>query len=477
MAEETTPGASMGSRPKTRAPFIPGAHVTEQQETVSPVIEETISVSEGRKRNAAELEEDEMYLRYKNKRMRVLHEPDIPDTLANTKFRTFMMMTDEMGEAVWGDPRGAYFKNTIQHGLEGAMRPDSYIFITNRSNLEEITEDELWANRKAGVMIHTLCDRIDWLNEQLTRLTQRADKAETQAQELLLQKDKQIKAANESRAAEKIRAAKDAKYRDYFHHVRYRTMIQFTQNRGFLKKTPQSTNGDEASKLIGRLRATSAMLHGGDLRGDLVLADSEYIALHQGESPRQFYRSMFEAIYMMTFDLAKWLGKCSLALTALTIRNGVANAPAHLTVEMAGMYSEVEGWINLIDRYILATDSTLSDLFDRAGRVPQMGHPLVKDIYERTDVLYKRFLRELEKFMHNSRWNPLDKNTPKQKQLMQHWDFALPAKAAVNFFDQVEKMGHWDKIRNSDLWGPSAKYQLKYNAFYFKQQAKAKANG
>lgn len=283
----------------------------------------------GRKRSAADFEEDDMYLRYKNKRMRVLHYPDLPKALANSKFRTFMIMTDEMEESLWGDRSGAYFKNALQSAVQGAMRPESYIAISNHSGEEDVTEDEVWANRKAGNMIHTLCDRVDWLNEQLGRLKESRDEAENLVQKLLREKEESStaekskieegqRAAEKGRVAEEIRAANERKYRDYFHHIRYRSMIQYAQNRGYLK-TSDSEKSSDSAKLIGRLRAISTLLHGGNLEADVALAESEYVALHQVEVPEQFYPSMFQNIYMMDFKLTKWLGKCKLTLDSLMI--------------------------------------------------------------------------------------------------------------------------------------------------------------
>jgi len=295
------------------------------------------SVDRGRKRSAADFEKDDMYLRYKNKRMRVLHKPDLPSTLAERKFRTFMIMTDEMEESLWGDRSGAYFKNALQSAVQGAMRPESYIVISNHSGMEDVTEDEIWANRKAGNMIHTLCDRVDWLNEQLGHLKRSRDEAENLVQKLLREKEESSTAekkrieeeqrvAEASRAAEEVRVANERKYRDYFRHIRYRSMIQYAQNRGYLR-IADSDNSSDSAKLIGRLRAISTLLHGGNLKSDVELAESEYVALHHGEGPRQFYPSMFQKIYMMDLKLAKRLGKCKIALASQIIQNALLTFP------------------------------------------------------------------------------------------------------------------------------------------------------
>jgi hypothetical protein len=133
---------------------------------------------------------------------------------------------------------------------------------------------------------------------------------------------------------------------------------------------------------------------------------------------------------------------------------------------MANKYQEVEGWINLIDRYILATDTTLKDLYDRDNKTPRMGHKHVKDIFERMDILYRKFVSELERFMSGYTWLESNKKDPKP---LQYWDTARVTRAAVDFHAEVGKMRNWDRLKGCDVWGPTSQYQVKYDSPSSKQ--------
>lgn len=254
----------------------------------------------GYKRILDDFENDEMYVKYKNKRLRVVYEDDLPPVLLRTrKPRTFMIMTDEVEEKAWRNPYGTAFEGHLRNGADGALRPDAYISVSNNTGLGNMVEDELWANRNAGNMIHKLCERIDWLNEKFGWLRQRAIDADAQAEKLRHEITRLKTGGNNSKEGDK--------YLDFFRHVRYRTMIQFAHNRGYMDKNAPFQDWGGPDRLFNRLRLLSNMMHGGDLRSDVALADSDYLQQYQNEPPIKFYLPMFEKIYMTPIGLARWL--------------------------------------------------------------------------------------------------------------------------------------------------------------------------
>lgn len=137
---------------------------------------------------------------------------------------------------------------------------------------------------------------------------------------------------------------------------------------------------------------------------------------------------------------------------------------------MAKKYYQVETWINLVDRYIYISDSTLGENFDKVERIPQMDHPRVSDIFKRMDILYRRWVKALEKLMHDSRCGQPD---PKVSRPLSRWDFAAAAKAAEDFNRAAERMQMWDRLsRPDEMWDPAARFQRKYDAPWFKQRYK-----
>lgn len=256
-------------------------------------------------------ENDEKYRMYKNKRLRVVHDPDI-QSINDRETKTFMILTDEVMESAWREPQGTHFTNMIQGGVNGALRPESYIYVSNKRGLENVVEDELWANRNAGNMMNKLCDRIDWLNDQLGQIRQRVARANDDTAARLREEDgrRTREAKEKSDGQEEARKEAD-RYRDHYRHVRYRSMVNFAFNRGFLDKRDALTEWGGANLMHGRLRAISGLVHGGDLRNDIALADSEYLMSYQGKTQKEFYFTMFKNIYMMEFELARWLGRFS----------------------------------------------------------------------------------------------------------------------------------------------------------------------
>ena len=96
-----------------------------------------------------------------------------------------------------------------------------------------------------------------------------------------------------------------------FRDVRFRTMIQQARNRGHMNLNAPFAVWGGATQLYSRLKLLSSVIHGGDLRSDIALIDSDYLETRHGEGLRRFYLEMFKEIYMISLDLARFLGKLS----------------------------------------------------------------------------------------------------------------------------------------------------------------------
>ncbi|KAK1763202.1 hypothetical protein QBC33DRAFT_550122 [Phialemonium atrogriseum] len=227
-----------------------------------------------------------------------------------------------------------------------------------------------------------------------------------------------------------------------FRDVRFRTMIQQARNRGHMNMNASFSAWGGATQLYSRLKLLSSVIHGGDLRSDIALIDSDYLETRHGEGLRRFYLEMFQKIYMISLDLARFL------------------------VQAERKHFLASTWINLIDRYCYVADSTMQEHQDkrvkRGNKGPDENNDQVQVIFK-TDKEYRKWITELEELMTKT-------TADKPLAALTAADLKKADEHAQKLWKEGESVVLWNKLKVDHLWGPSARFQIEHNSPYFRQK-------
>jgi hypothetical protein len=255
--------------------------------------------------------------------------------------RAFMVITKELPRLVWNT--NLSLRETLDRQMEEAKYPQAKVSIHDLV-VEDSDQHVLFANTRAGDVIEKLSARVEELQETIEILQARRAEDNRIANERRAEENR-IK--NERRAEEKRIANERLKHQQREDeqlritkqdqnslmirqlHQRFRTVWQIAQNLGYFEDIANTSKIGSQSlagvfKNLGgwdlhrkRYTLCTALGHGGDLKSDLLVGTSGYLATWH-DSPdhaahaiqsEALYTRLFSLIYRMDYTEAQWIGK------------------------------------------------------------------------------------------------------------------------------------------------------------------------